>query len=66
MKNVYVGPQIMFADLYPIIPVIWHNKTIANGLIWKKLVVPVSGNETLLPLALRELQRERPDIDWTF
>ena len=64
MSDIHVGPKAVFGAGFNVFPVYLGNEPIAFGLIWKNLVIPVTGYENFLPLAYNELCREKRGISW--
>ena len=70
MEKIFIGPEQVFGADFPVIPIYMggnkdkKDQLIGFGLVWRSQVVPINGYQNLLPLAIVELQRERPGICW--
>lgn len=65
MKTIYVGPEKVFAQDFKAFPVYQEDRVVAFGFVSNSKVLPLTGEESFSTLALLELKREKPEINWS-
>ncbi len=65
MKTLYVGPEKVFANDLNAYPVYYEDRIVAFGFVSNRKVLPLTGEEAFSILALLELKKEKPEINWS-